>query len=135
MGKPNKPRIPAAVRHEVEEQDEKGKASQTDKHGGKKQARPGLPDDEDDKRLLYRGFEKSKLHKSRKMERKEKRQDKKRARLVTKAKAKKGSSHTNCTCMEMLSHYLLRHHYRRSHGSILIPDPLKTHFVSSIVNI
>jgi hypothetical protein len=59
-GKPNKPRIPAVVRHELENKEQKSNG-----------------DPQDDSRLSYRGFEKSKLHSSRKAARKMQREQKK----------------------------------------------------------
>lgn len=58
-GKPNKPRIPALVRHEVEGKEQKNQV-------------------QDDARMSYRGYEKSKLHSSRKIQRKMLREQKKR---------------------------------------------------------
>ena len=58
-GKPNKPRIPALVRHEVENKELRNQA-------------------EEDSRMSYRGYEKSKLHSSRKAARKMQREQKKR---------------------------------------------------------
>jgi hypothetical protein len=59
-GKPNKPRIPAVVRHELEDKEHRASS-----------------DPQDDSRLSYRGFEKSKLHSSRKAARKMQREQKK----------------------------------------------------------
>lgn len=95
-GKPNKPRIPAAVRHEVEKKErehdaeddrrqakvkgKRGKEVLAGRGGGKEVS--GLKDEVDDSRLQYRGFDKSKLNNNRKKLRKEQRDGKKRARCV-----------------------------------------------------